>query len=940
MADEKPRSNLAERGAVVPTVFISYSHMDEEWKDRLVVHLKALEQAGRISIWDDRRIDAGEFWYDEIESAMGSAAVTVCIVSPHYLASDFVTKEEIPYLLKRRKRDGMVLVPILLWDCPWQAFDWLSATQMLPGDGKSIAEDFKGQENRILADIARNVLTILDDPSYTPPTPPPPEWSPPELPEIDRLPATGAELFGRQNELALLDEAWEASDTNVVSLVAWGGVGKSTLVNKWVEQMAADNYRGARRVFGWSFYSQGTGERVTSADQFVAAALEWFGDGDPAAGSPWDKGQRLADLVRQEPTLLVLDGMEPLQSNFDYERGKIKDPALATLVSELARENSGLCVISTREAVADLAPFVETTREENLEQISAEAGRALLRVGGVRGTDAELEAATRDFGNHAFALSLLSAYLHDVPGHQISGAAEIPDLDIPVEKGRHSRRVMAAFAEKFGDGPEVELLRVLGLFDRPAEGEAVATVRASPAIPNLTQHIQGLSEAEWLKLLNKLRRTGLVASESEHRPDTLDAHPLVREHFGQQLREEHPEAWREGNNRLYEYYKQAAPQLPDTLVEMVPLFAAVAHGCAAGRHQEAFYDVYYSRIQREDSFFSSRKLGAAGACLTALVGFFDPPWRRPVVEMTEIEKRYVLGQAGFYLRALGRLTEAVEPTRGALEAAIAQNDWENSAINASNLSELYLTFGDLTRALEYGEQSFELAEKSQDTFEQLTKRVVWADALHQAGHMERAEPLFLEAEAMQKEHQPEFPILYSVQSFRYCDLLLELGRHREVQERASQTLEWAEQAGGSLLTIALDQLSLGRAYLAEAQEQGTGDFSKAGGYMDQAIDGLRQAGTQHHIPRGLLARAALHRVQGEYKRAQPHLDEALVIAERGEMGLHQADAHLEYARLYVAMGEKPKAREHWAKAKEMIGEMGYHRRDGAVAELAELLEES
>ena len=77
------------------------------------------------------------------------------------------------------------------------------------------------------------------------------------------------------------------------------------------------------------------------------------------------------------------------------------------------------------------------------------------------------------------------------------------------------------------------------------------------------------------------------------------------------------------------------------------------------------------------------------------------------------------------------------------------------------------------------------------------------------------------------------------------------------------------------------------------------------------------------------------RVQCEYERAQRDLDEAMVIAERGGMGLHQADAQLEYAQLYVAMGDKPKARKHWAKAKKMVKEMGYHRRDGAVAELEE-----
>jgi hypothetical protein len=63
----------------------------------------------------------------------------------------------------------------------------------------------------------------------------------------------------------------------------------------------------------------------------------------------------------------------------------------------------------------------------------------------------------------------------------------------------------------------------------------------------------------------------------------------------------------------------------------------------------------------------------------------------------------------------------------------------------------------------------------------------------------------------------------------------------------------------------------------------------------------------------------------------------MAIAERGGMGLHQADAHLGYARLYLAMGDKPEAREHLATATEMIGRMGYHRRDGEVAELEERL---
>ncbi|MFZ3169884.1 MAG: hypothetical protein WA130_19905 [Candidatus Methanoperedens sp.] len=71
----------------------------------------------------------------------------------------------------------------------------------------------------------------------------------------------------------------------------------------------------------------------------------------------------------------------------------------------------------------------------------------------------------------------------------------------------------------------------------------------------------------------------------------------------------------------------------------------------------------------------------------------------------------------------------------------------------------------------------------------------------------------------------------------------------------------------------------------------------------------------------------------EFDKARRDLDEAMTIAERGEMGLHKADCRLGYARLYLAMRDKDKAREELAIAKEMIGKMGYHRRDGEVKEL-------
>ena len=163
---------------------------------------------------------------------------------------------------------------------------------------------------------------------------------PPDKISLAKLPSTSPDLFGREKELKELDDAWENPHIDVMTLVAWGGVGKSALVNKWLAQMSADNYRGAERVFGWSFYSQGAAEgRQVSADQFIASALAWFGDPDPNLGSPWDKGERLAELVKESRALIILDGLEPLQNPPPVETGKIKDPGLVAFLRELARQN-------------------------------------------------------------------------------------------------------------------------------------------------------------------------------------------------------------------------------------------------------------------------------------------------------------------------------------------------------------------------------------------------------------------------------------------------------------------------------------------------------------------------------------------------------------------------------------------------------------------------
>jgi NACHT domain/Protein tyrosine and serine/threonine kinase len=248
----------------------------------------------------------------------------------------------------------------------------------------------------------------------------------PEGISVARLPVTGSDVFGREEDVAFLDNAWANRQVNVVTIVAWAGVGKSTLVNHWLRRMAAEQYRSAELVFGWSFYRQGTTRGSPSADEFLEVALTWFGDPDPRLGTAWEKGERLAKLVAQRRTLLVLDGLEPLQNPPGPEEGRVREPALQSLLRELAAFNRGLCVITTRIPVADIADFERTSAQRReLEQLSGEAGAELLRAVGVKGDEEKLRSASEEFSGHCLALTLLGGYLSDAYNGDIRFRQEV-----------------------------------------------------------------------------------------------------------------------------------------------------------------------------------------------------------------------------------------------------------------------------------------------------------------------------------------------------------------------------------------------------------------------------------------------------------------------------------------------------------------------------------
>ena len=441
-------------------VFISYSSKDEA---SAIALEKGLRTAGK-QVWRDKtRLEAGEHVGSAIPKALRAAEAVVVIWSKDAAASSWVR-----------------------WEAGYAAavgkLACLHVNGFSPGTLDSI---FRNYHSEPLADAlfsAGNLLSRLD--KLKAGRKPLAE----RFVDISRLPQTfSPELFGRTDELAQVTEAWHSERTHVVALDAIGGAGKTALVRYFMQMLEEGGWRGAERVFVWSFYSQGTDEnRQGDADPFHMAALNFFGYAREAAEAearkkygrepleeeieaeqrplireklktPAEKGRALVHLLRKHRTLLFLDGLEPLQypaggksgGKDDSARisGTLKDKGMALLLRELAVDNPGLVIVATRIKLKDLKEFSKPAVVPiELTALAEVPAVRLLKARGVTGSEKHLAKLASDLRGHALALNLVAQYLVIHHRGDARRADLLPDLvDVAGDDERDPYRVMYAY---------------------------------------------------------------------------------------------------------------------------------------------------------------------------------------------------------------------------------------------------------------------------------------------------------------------------------------------------------------------------------------------------------------------------------------------------------------------------------------------------------------
>lgn len=139
------------------TVFISYSHKDVKALKYLQVHLTPLSQDFGIDVWEDTRLKIGSKWREEIKEAINRAKIAVLLISPDFMASEFISSNELPPLLEGAKENGVAIMPIILSHSLFSEDNKLNQYQAANNPNKPLYKLLKVERDEVLSNVARRI---------------------------------------------------------------------------------------------------------------------------------------------------------------------------------------------------------------------------------------------------------------------------------------------------------------------------------------------------------------------------------------------------------------------------------------------------------------------------------------------------------------------------------------------------------------------------------------------------------------------------------------------------------------------------------------------------------------------------------------------------------------------------------------------------------------
>ncbi|MCK4731378.1 MAG: hypothetical protein KAT65_02870, partial [Methanophagales archaeon] len=415
------------------------------------------------------------------------------------------------------------------------------------------------------------------------------------------------------------------------------------------------------------------------------------------------------------------------------------------------------------------------------------------------------------------------------------------------ERFKDVNKLLSKYAEKMSESERI-FLNIFSLFRTEVTGNDFTGVfRHEIEDTKFNDVLANMSELDFRDLIDGLVDWRLISYDETKK--SYATHPLIKGYFESDFDEKIKKLC---HKRIYQYFGEYAPEQPETLEDMQPLFEQVYHGCAAGLYDEVLDAVFWNRIQRENEYFITHKLGAWETALSLVKTFFPKGdlSQMPLVSEKGIQG-WLLATAGLALLNTGRPKEAEEAFLTVLQVNIEEKGWENVSVDYQNLAELQFQTGELVSGLESAKKALDAAEKAKSDRDITNSKAYLAWILHLLGKSEEADNWFRRADELRIKIDPDGNRLYSIYGIFYADFLTLMKRIDEALELIKQNLEICQMNNWQVITSECHRC-LG------AIERIKGNHNEAEIHLQNAIEIVRRLGMPFFEIEALLESDRLH----------------------------------------------------------------------------------
>jgi tetratricopeptide (TPR) repeat protein len=729
-------------------------------------------------------------------------------------------------------------------------------------------------------------------------------------------------FVGREEELETITEWYKDPKVRIGALIGWGGVGKSALVRKWYDNLKANDIK-PDGIFWWGFY------RNAYLEQFLDALLRYVSGGQiepETIKSTWEKVDRIKEYISRGAYLIILDGLEQMQEGKSGDEfGKMVHRECTELLHYLADtpKANGLCFITTRYPLKDLDEW-HKRGYENLPvvDLSDEDALSMLKKRGVEGDDDDIKDVINRYKGHALSLTSVAGYLNRYYGGDIKQAPKVEFVLGNKERFKDVNKLLSRYAEKMSEEEKV-FLNIFSLFRQEVtERDFTEVFRKRIEDAGFNDVIVKMSELDFKDLISGLVDWRLISCDEEKRLYTT--HPLIKSYFESDFDLNNKKLC---HKRIYQYIGEYAPERPETLEEMQPLFEQVYHGCAAGFYDEVFNNVYCEKIGGESSGYKiTQKLGAEETDLSIVRNFFP---EGDISQMPLISGKsgqsWLLNEAGLALLSTGRPKEAEEPFLTAIGKDIKETGGKYASMGYQNLADLRFRIGELESGRGSAKKALDLAEETKSKRDMVFSKGYLSWLLYLLGKTEEAEKNFKGADEL--EGKIDGHRLYSQRGVNYATFLIARERIDEAFELTRQNLEICRNILKKTDDVSKCYRCLGTI------ERIKGNRKQAGEHLQNALEIARKVGMPFLEIEALLERSRLWLDMGKYEDAISDAEQVLKICERTGFRFYEPEAEIVLGRAYLALKDFEKAETNAKSAYEKARGMKYRWAEGDAGHL-------